>query len=561
MIRAAAAALLGVLASAAWLAFFYAASGGLHLDFGIDPPRLASGFHAAERDRATGLTFAWTGAEAGLRLPGLDRRAPWTFMVRTRGGRGDARGNPLLTFYVDGIQLHTHQTTPDFQEARVLLPPRPERRGVTIVMRSSSTFVPGPDDPRQLGVMVDALTLSPNGLVLPPTEMFGTAMLGGAVLGAAIALLGVTSGSAIGSAVLLSAGQGAVLAYGFAPYTNFAQIAARVALTTAATLAVIAWLARWRSQPLRNTARFALAFSAGACFLQLLVLLHPNMPFGDAVFQAHRFHEILRGNFYFTSVAPGGYAFPYAPGLYVVAWPFAGLVRRELGDVALLRIVTIVANGAAGLLLYWMTARVYQDRLAAAFAVAVYHLIPLSFRVITVGNLTNAFAETLTVGALALICTPALASVASWATAALTMVLTAAFLSHTSTFAILSVCAFVAAALFVWKGGPIRLARTTRSLRAGRRSAAPPEGSRSPRSWRSRRRLRSTTRISCPPTRPSWRGSAPRPPRPRRTPGDAVPFSVRSTCPGTCASTLVFRCWCSSGWERSIAGASRPATA
>jgi hypothetical protein len=284
--------------------------------------------------------------------------------------------------------------------------------------------------------------------------MFGTAMLGGAVLGAAIALLGVTLGSAIGSAVLLSAGQGAVLAYGFAPYTNFADIAARLALITAATLTVVALSVRWRSEPLRNTARFALAFSAGACFLQLLVLLHPNMPFGDALFQAHRFHEILRGNFYFTSVAPGGYAFPYAPGLYIVAWPFAGLVRREFGDVALLRIVTSVASGAAGLLLYWVTARVYHDRLAAAFAVAVYTLIPLSFRIITVGNLTNAFAETLTVGALALICTPALASVASTATAALTIVLTAAFLSHTSTFAILAVCTFATSALFAVKGGP-----------------------------------------------------------------------------------------------------------
>lgn len=454
MIRAASAALLGALASAGWLSLFYAAGGGLRVDFAIHPPRLVSGFHAAERDPTTGLTFAWTGADAGLRVPGLDRRASWTFTVRARGARGGVHTNPLLTFYVDGIQLHTHETTAGFEEVRVLVPARPERRGVTVAMRSSSTFMPGPDDPRQLGVMVDALELSPNGLVLPPPEMFGAAMLGGAALAAAIALLGVTSGAAIGSAVLLSAGQGAVLAHGFAPYTNFPQIAGRLAIITAAVLTVGAWLTRWRAQPLRNTARFAVAFSAGACFLELLVLLHPDMPLGDALFQAHRFQEVLRGNLYFTSIAPGGYAFPYAPGLYVVASPFAGLVRRELGDVALLRIVTTLASAAAGLLLYSVTARVWHDRLAAAFAVAVYHLIPLSFRIITVGNLTNAFAETLTIGALALMTVPALGSLASVATVALTITLTAAFLSHTSTFAILSVCAFATAVMFARKGKP-----------------------------------------------------------------------------------------------------------
>ena len=45
------------------------------------------------------------------------------------------------------------------------------------------------------------------------------------------------------------------------------------------------------------------------------------------------------GNLYFTSIAPGGYSFPYPPGLYVFASLFAGLVRRGAGDMALLRII------------------------------------------------------------------------------------------------------------------------------------------------------------------------------------------------------------------------------
>ena len=468
MIRAAAAAFLGALAGAVWLALFFAAGaarGGLQIDFEVDPPRLVSGFHPAERDPASGMTFAWTGPEAGSRLPGLDRRVPWTMTVRARGGRADAAANPSIAFFVDGVQVHAQQTGPGFEDIRVLVPARPERRGLSILMRSSSTFVPGRDDPRSLGVMVDAIALTPGGIVLPPPDHLATAMLCGAALGGALGWLGITAGAAIGAVILLMAGQGAVLAYGFAPYTGYAETASRLALLAAAALVAAPWLiSRWRQAPLRHTARFALAFTAGACFLQLLVLLHPNMPIGDALFHAHRFQDVLRGNLYFTSVAPGGYAFPYAPGLYVAAAPFAGFVRREMGDVVLLRIVTVAANAAAGILLYHVAARAWQNRLAAAIAVAVYQLVPLSFRIISVGNLTNAFAESLTVGALAALASPALRGPASAGTVVLLLALTAAFLSHTSTFAILAVSVIATAALYSWKGGP--------SVRPAARAAA-----------------------------------------------------------------------------------------
>ena len=80
------------------------------------------------------------------------------------------------------------------------------------------------------------------------------------------------------------------------------------------------WVAeRVQGPTFRNTARFVAAFAAAALYLKLLVLLHPPMPVGDAVFQAHRFEWVLSGRYYFTSIAPGGYEFPYAIGLYVVA--------------------------------------------------------------------------------------------------------------------------------------------------------------------------------------------------------------------------------------------------
>ncbi len=54
----------------------------------------------------------------------------------------------------------------EFQDIRLTIPARPERRGLTVGLRSSKTFVPGPSDPRPLGVMLDRLSLTPEGVVL-----------------------------------------------------------------------------------------------------------------------------------------------------------------------------------------------------------------------------------------------------------------------------------------------------------------------------------------------------------------------------------------------------------
>lgn len=457
---AAAAALLGSLASLVLLTLFYATGSALRIDFAVDPPRLVSGIYPAERDVATGLTFAWTGADMALRLPGLDRRVPWTVEIRLRGARQPPADNPVLTFSVDGVIVGVEASATDFTTVRLRLPPSAERpRGALLTMQSSTTFVPGPQDPRALGILLDAISVTADGLPLPPRPALAGAAGAGAVFGAALALIGVTAGMAVGAAVLVALGQAAVIARGFGAYTQFPDTAMRLALGIGiALIAIVAILERISRQPLRNTARFAVGFSAAALFLKLLVLLHPDMPPGDALFQAHRFQAVLGGSYYFTSIAPGNYLFPYPPGLYVLATPFADLVRREAGDVVLLRIIVLAADALAGGLLYVTATRGWADRRAGAMATAIYHLMPLDFRVASGGTLTSAFAQSLGVISLALMALPW----TGWrlpAVAALTVALVAAYLSHTSTFAVLSVTTMVVAVVFAWRGGvPLRRA-------------------------------------------------------------------------------------------------------
>jgi hypothetical protein len=178
------------------------------------------------------------------------------------------------------------------------------------------------------------------------------------------------------------------------------------------------------------------------------------MPVGDAMFHAHRFQGVLGGNLYFTSIAPGGYLFPYAPGLYVFAWPFADLVTRGNADMALLRVIVLSVDAVASVLLYAVIARTWGHRTTAAIAVSIYHLVPLAFSVVTTGNLTNAFAQSVSVLAFVLLAGPVVQLERRWSIPLLTAVLAAAFMSHTSTFPLLFGACVLSSVLFYWRGGP-----------------------------------------------------------------------------------------------------------
>src|SRR5450756_2876862 len=101
-------------------------------------------------------------------------------------------------------------------------------------------------------------------------------------------------------------------------YGPYPSLVIRLAFWIAlAIVACVTLLQSARRELLRNTARFAIAFSAGALYLQLLALLNPSKPLVDALFHAHRFEYVLAGRFYFTQLSTSATPFPYAIGLYL----------------------------------------------------------------------------------------------------------------------------------------------------------------------------------------------------------------------------------------------------
>ena len=62
--KAAVTAAIAGLLGAAWVAVLYAWHAAIRVEFDRDLPRNVSGIYGAERDDASRLTFAWTGADA-----------------------------------------------------------------------------------------------------------------------------------------------------------------------------------------------------------------------------------------------------------------------------------------------------------------------------------------------------------------------------------------------------------------------------------------------------------------------------------------------------------------
>jgi len=449
--RAVAAAVLCALAGAVCLVVAYAWNPAITFEMDRRLPGFATGFHPLERHGQE--TFVWTSERAEVALPGLDRRVPWTCSVRFRGARAPDVPQPDLVLAIDGVRAGVWPATNFFQDADVIAPVTPMSPGLVLTLTSTTTFVPGGDDPRRLGVQVDRLACRPaSGIVLPPRRALGMAALAAALLGAGFALTGITAGSAIGAAALMAAGQAHVMVSWGALFGSYPVSVVHLAFSLALAMAgLVLLIDAARKEPLRNTARFVITFSAGALYLQLLALLHPSKAIVDALFHAHRFDAVLAGQFYFTQLSTSATPFPYAIGLYLFAAPWAALASDH---VALLRVVVSTSEVVVGALLYPMIVRTWGNRLVGAVAVALFSLVPVSYVTIGNANLTNAFGQAVSIGAVAAVMLSAGRLRLVGPFVGVGLLVTLGMMCHVSTVVLLTSTLVSVAGLFYWFGAP-----------------------------------------------------------------------------------------------------------
>ncbi len=441
--------LLGAVIGIASVAVAYFNDPVLRVDIGPGLAAVARGFYPPERARD--LVFAWTSSRADLSLRGFDRTSAWTCTLRFRGARAAARQQPLVQIAADGVVVARQAGTNEYQDLAVTIPTR-AKSGLLLTIATAPTFVPGPADSRELGVQVQGLTCQPNGrFARAPRALLAAGGLSAAVVGAAFGALGLAAWHAAAGTILVAVLQAIPLSSGLAPYTPYVTMVPWVAWWIALVSVVGAALAtRWRRQPLHPMARLAIAGSAGTLLLELLALLHPSKAVVDAIFHAHRLQWVLEGRYYFTQPMPDGVQFPYAIALYVVAAPWSLLTRDY---VMLLKIVVSVSRALAGLLLYPMIARAWNDRVAAVVAVGLFHLVPLPFIVIGNANMTYAFGQSMAGVTLAALATYPFDRRAWLQTAGLLVAASVAFLSHVGIFPLLLAIMLVAAAIYRLFGG------------------------------------------------------------------------------------------------------------
>jgi hypothetical protein len=303
--------------------------------------------------------------------------------------------------------------------------------------------------------MVDALECRPNAaIVLPPRTAMRDAALASAILGAALGIACATLSGAAVVMLVLAAGQAFLLSTGAAPYSNYpgtvVQFAGWIAVLT---VLIVKSLELRLGETARRAARFVVICSAAVLYLKLLALLHPSKLLADALFHAHRLEWVMAGRYFFTQPMPSGVSFPYAIGLYVFAAPWASLTNDH---VTLLRVVVCAFDALAGAMLYFAIVRVWNDSLAAAFAIVLYNVVPLTYGLLGDANLTNVFAQSVALASLMAATVLPLGLGHFFAIAVLFVLVSLAFLSHISTLAVLSVTLVALAALYWWKGGEAR---------------------------------------------------------------------------------------------------------
>lgn len=385
-----------------------------------------SGFYPAELD--ADRSFSWMGPSGRLRLPRLERTVRHTLALWVRPA---ASGPVELTVAVDGLAMPPRALSPGVQRIDVELPAQPVNRAI-VTLQVSRTIVPGPADPRTLGLRVDGIALdAADGRLRIPGGSLRSAVLAG--LGVGI-LMAATMGGGLLAAALGAAGGawlGFLLSYDAAFLGGYSDRVQAVGLVAGALSLPFA-LARHVDERWSFRAAAGTVALLSAC--KLALLYHPLATVGDAIFHVHRAQVVQRGEYFFTSITPRPFfEFPYPPGLYVAVAPLWDLFPSEIDHVWLLRTAVIAADGLLALAIYFAVFANQGNRLTAFLASAISLLVPVGLYTICTSNLTNSFGQSLFGMGLALLLCAHLRGGRLLAASG-TALLFGGFLSHFSTF-------------------------------------------------------------------------------------------------------------------------------
>lgn len=415
-----------------------------------DLPGIYSGFYPTEG------RFVWTTGDASITLGGLNRNAPHDCEMLIMTYCPDPALFPDVTFSVDGVVTSRLAVTGADQTVHIPLPADSNRQGAVIGITCSKVFVPGPQDERELGIVVKSIRIRQEGgsLALPSPRTFRVLAITGGIVGAVLGVICVSVAATLILTASTALAAALLLCHGVARYSGeFSEILAEASISVYVLGLIIALiLGRLRGERFDRAERLFLALALSVTCVNLLVLFHPYKPEMDDLMHVHRLQYILSGRYFFTAVPEGGFEYPQAIGFYLVAAPFTWIISDQM---SLLKVLVVCILSLTGFAVYAAVRRQWKDPVVAATSGVAIQLVPVVIDALGRASMANLFSICASVFAVAIL--------ASWGGREWSVgriiagiaATTIAFMGHFSTLMVFTVTLAVIAALFVWCGEDI----------------------------------------------------------------------------------------------------------
>jgi hypothetical protein len=401
------------------------------------------------------FAYRWAESQAGVHMPGLGG-GPWLLTLGLSSGRPDQSSvTTVLRAGRDEYLL----VVPAGRPRRFSLPLR-ALPGGNLELTLETPRLQAPGDPRDLGLLVNAVLLAPQpmGLRAPAWAMLGWLGLTLLLSYGLLRRLALSRGWALLGLLAIALVAAGLLAWARLPLVVFAPQLPGL-LLACYILAVLGL-----RLPLLGRAAVLLVVLGFA--LRLGGMLHPHVIFSDLGLNTNNLRSIVRGELFISEGLPaeaGGGQAPYPPGQYVALAPLllafgtdgAGL------DLATQAFNALLDAGVAGLI--WLALRrVGYGASTAVFGAALYLLPPPLLRSFSIGEFANIYGQAVAMALLLL----ALAAPQAPRVFPLAVLLALAALGHLGVSISLA-CLLAVLLLLLLLSGGARLLVTRRLIVAG----------------------------------------------------------------------------------------------
>ncbi len=377
------------------LAYQYKASYTVDLG-GLYDDGYVAGFHGKEVNPEH--NYRWSRDISSVNFPGIGNE-PVVLSLTTIGNR--LGGPPPLLVVEARGKTFIVQTASTPHTDTIFLDRGNAFDGDLVVTLSSTVFSPPPDE-RELGVVVDRVTVTPAEYGLRPVVVPAPGTLLGMLAGLiATYLVAIIALRRVRYALLA----GGTLAIVFAALVLVARMEFGLwgwqlpGLGLLTVLLALFGRILLDSILVPRTRQAALVAGIGsAAFVSAFILrfgglIYPQFLSSDLLFQAHRMQKVLGGEWVFPSALPDGTVVPYPPALYVILSPLGLLFGASDDTLSLILKASMALLDAATCLgLAWAGWRLWGGRVGG-LAALVYAFSPAPFELFSAGNYTNLFAQ------------------------------------------------------------------------------------------------------------------------------------------------------------------------